>query len=116
MKPLYTLLASGSSGSKEVYFGLFPGFFCYSVIDCSALLGGVQNIHMYWKLYEKMGVASVEHKVAWAKLIKNICRKNLKGNKRQYIWEIFYMGSSCMHPFDVGNGKTFLKVSIFIHS
>lgn len=31
----------------------------------------------------------------------------------KYVWEILYMGSSCVHAFDVGNGKTFLKVSIF---
>lgn len=62
IKPLYTLLDSGYSVSEEVYFGSFPGeIFCYSVIDCSVLLGGVQNIDMYWKLYDKMGIASVQH-------------------------------------------------------
>lgn len=25
----------------------------------------------------------------------------------KYIWEILYVGSSCMHVFDVGNGKLF---------
>lgn len=68
-----------------------------------------------------MWTASAEHKIVKAELIKNICRKNSEGNKIEDIWErysgkIFYMESSYIHPFGVGNGKLSLKVPIFSHS
>lgn len=44
-----------------------------------------------------------------------LCRLNIvkiytgRTRKQHKVLEILYRSSNCMHPFDVGNGKTFFK-------